>query len=226
MEITKRENIFLFGAGPHCNVVIDIVESEKKYNIAGIIDSVKETESPFNDYKIIGRQENIKKLSEKYNVNKGIICLGDNFLRSKLAEQIKLLESDFEFVNAIHPSVIIGKNVKIGAGNVIMPGVVINTYAEIKNHCIINTNSSLEHNCVMNDFTSLSAGVTTGGYVEIKKYASIALGVTLFDRIQIGEHTIIGSGAIVTKSIPSLCVAYGVPAKIIRPRKIGEKYLK
>ena len=220
------EKIFLFGAGHHCNVVIDIIEKEDKYKIAGIIDSKRKIGSNFNDYKIIGRQENIAHLCKTYNVNKGIVCLGDNYLRYKLVDVIKDFVSDFQFVNAIHPSVIIGKNVKIGTGNVFMPGVIINTYAEIKNHCIINTKSSLEHNSTMNDFSSISAGVTTGGYFTIKEFSAIALGVTLFDRIIIGKHTVVGSGAVVTKDIPAYCVAYGSPAKVIRKREIGEKYLK
>lgn len=220
------EKIFLFGAGPHCNVVIDIVEKEAKYKIVGIIDSKKEIGYDFNDYKIVGRQENLKTLCEKYDVKQGIVCLGDNFLRSKLVQIILNLKQDFSFVNAIHPSVLIGKNVKIGNGNVIMPGVIINTFAEIKNHCIINTKSSLEHNCFMDDFSSISAGVTTGGYVKLGKYSAVALGVTVFDRITIGDNTVIGSGALVTKDFPSNKLVFGSPAKIIRDRELGERFLK
>lgn len=220
------EKILLFGAGPHCNVVIDIVEKQAKYKIAGIIDSKKEIGSKFNDYKIIGRQENLIELSKKYNVNKGIVCLGDNYLRSKLVDILLNLKPNFEFANAIHPSVIIGKNVKIGKGNVLMPGVIVNTLAEIKNHCIINTNSFLEHDCVMENFSSLAPGVSMGGIVSIKQYSAIAVGAMLRDRVNIGEHTVIGSGAVVTKDIPANCIAYGNPAKVIRKRKIGEKYLK
>lgn len=220
------ENILLFGAGPQANIVIDIVEKEAKYKIAGVIDSKRDIGSNFNDYKVIGRQENLVELLEKYNVNKGIVSIGDNYLRYKLVNIILNLVPNFTFVNAIHPSVIIGKNVKIGKGNVIMPGVIINTYAQIQNFCMMHTNASLEHNSIMKDFSSISAGVTTGGYFTLKEFSAIALGVTLFDRITIGEHTVIGSGAVVTKDIPPYCIAYGSPAKIIRKRKIGEKYLK
>ena len=38
---------------------------------------------------------------------------------------------DFEFVNAIHPSVITGKNVKLGVGIVMMAGCIINPNCEI-----------------------------------------------------------------------------------------------
>ena len=46
------------------------------------------------------------------------------------------------------------------------------------------------------------------------------------DRLEIGENTVIGSGSLVTKSIPSNVLAYGIPAKIIKNRVEGEKFLK
>ena len=52
------------------------------------------------------------------------------------------------------------------------------------------------------------------------------LGVTILDRVEIGQNTVVGSGALVVKSLPDNVLAYGNPAKIIRERKEGEKFLK
>lgn len=219
-------NIVLFGAGAHAYVVIDIIEKEAKHKIVGIIDSKREIGSKFDDYEIIGRQESLTALIAKHNIGGGIVCIGDNYWRGYVANYVLQNIPEFNFINAVHPNCIIGKKVKIGVGNVLMPGVIINPYATIGDHCVINTNSSLEHFCSMADFSSISAGVTTGGYVQIDEYAAIALGVTLFDRIRIGKHTVIGSGAVVTKDVEDHVLAYGVPAKVIRSRKPGDKYLK
>lgn len=40
--------------------------------------------------------------------------------------------------------------------------------------------------------------------------------VTVIDRAQIGEHCVIGAGAVVTKEVPPNSVAVGVPARIVR----------
>ena len=37
--------------------------------------------------------------------------------------------------------------------------------------------------------------------------------------VVIGSHSIIGSGAVVTKSIPEYSVVVGVPARVIKKRK-------
>jgi acetyltransferase-like isoleucine patch superfamily enzyme len=46
------------------------------------------------------------------------------------------------------------------------------------------------------------------------------------DRVEIGENTVVGSGSLVVRSLPNNVLAYGSPAKIIRERKEGEKFLK
>jgi acetyltransferase-like isoleucine patch superfamily enzyme len=62
--------------------------------------------------------------------------------------------------------------------------------------------------------------------VRIKKYAAVTLGVTILDRVSIGENSVIGSGSLVTKSIPDNVLAYGAPAKVMRNREEGERFLK
>lgn len=52
--------------------------------------------------------------------------------------------------------------------------------------------------------------------VHIKKGASIGANATLLSGITIGENTMIGAGAVVTKDVPDNCVVFGNPAKIIR----------
>ena len=90
----------------------------------------------------MGNDKVIPYLIDKYNVTKGVIGIGDNFMRYKIFKKIKTISKNFNFVSCIHPSAIVASFVILGSGNVIMPGVTINTGAVIKNHCILNTNSS------------------------------------------------------------------------------------
>jgi sugar O-acyltransferase (sialic acid O-acetyltransferase NeuD family) len=220
------KNIVLFGGGNHVSYCIDIIERGNKYSIIGITDPFLEIGTIIMGYKIIGRQEDIKELINNYGIQAGLITIGDNWIRKIVHDIIINIVPDFEFVSSIHPSVIIGKNVKIGKGTVIMAGCIISPNVVIGEFCFFATGAILEHDSIMGDFSSLSAGSITGGKVIIGKYSAITLGVILFDRISIGEHTIIGSGSLVTNDIPSYVIAYGSPAKVIRERKIGEKYLK
>lgn len=220
------KNIVLIGGGNQAHYTIDIIHKENKYNIVGIIDSIHDIGSDRFGYKILGRQENLVDLVKEYNIHGGIISIGDNWIRYLISEQIKNLVPSFVFINAIHPSVIIGENVEIGNGVVMMAGCIINPKAKIGHFTFFATGAQVEHDCNIGDYASISAGSITGGYVTLGKYSSITLGVTVLDRIDIGENTVVGSGSLVLNSLPDNVLAYGNPCKIIRKREINEKFLK
>ena len=220
------ENIVIIGGGNQAHYTIDIIEKEGQYNIVGIIDSICEIGSERFGYKILGRQENIVEIINQYQIQGGLITIGDNWVRHIVSKQILELIPNFKFVNAIHPSVIIGNNVRIGFGVTAMAGVIFNPKSTIGNFTFFATGAQIEHDCTISDFASVSAGSVTGGYVKLGKFSALTLGVTVLDRLEIGENTVVGAGSLVVKPLPSNVLAYGNPARIIRKREIGEKFLK
>lgn len=220
------KNIVLFGGGLHANVCIDILEKAAQYTVVGIIDSQAEVGSDLYGYPVLGRQEELLELVEQHQIEGGLVAIGDNYARCFVRDFIVSKIPDFVFVNAIHPTVPIGRGASLGVGNVVMAGAIINPGATVSDFCIINTGAQLEHNCFMGDFSHLSAGSVTGGKVRIGKFAAITLNVTVLDRLSIGENTVVGSGSVVLKDLPDNVLAYGNPAKVIRAREPGEKFLK
>ena len=220
------KNIVLIGGGNQAHYTIDIIEREGKYNIVGIIDSIHEVGSDRFGYKILGRQEDIVEIINQHQIQGGLITIGDNWIRHIVSDQILKLLPNFEFVNAIHPSVIIGNNVKLGVGITAMAGVIFNPKSSIGNFTFFATGAQIEHDCIISDFASVSAGSVTGGYVKLGKFSALTLGVTVLDRLEIGENTVVGAGSLILKSLPSDVLVYGNPASIIRKRATGEKFLK
>jgi sugar O-acyltransferase (sialic acid O-acetyltransferase NeuD family) len=220
------KNIVLIGGGNQAHYTIDIIIKEGKYNIVGIIDSIHDVGTYRFGYKILGRQENIVEIFQQYNLIGGIITIGDNWVRYNISNQILELIPNFHFINAIHPSVIIGDNVNLGHGITAMAGVIFNPKSVIGNFTFFATGAQIEHDCVINDFASVSAGTILGGYVKLGKFSALTLGVIVLDRLEIGENTVVGAGSLVLKSLPDNVLVYGNPAKVIRERNKGEKFLK
>lgn len=220
------DKIFIIGAGLHAKVCIDIAEKQGLFEICGLIDSRAEIGSKLYGYTVIGRQESIAELSKEYSVNKGFIAIGENYNRSLVYNEIISRKPEFTFVSLVHPSAILGKNIVIGEGTVLMAGVIINSDAVVGNHCILNTGSQLEHNSEMYDFAHLSAGSITGGKVVLKKYCLVTLNVTIVDRVTIGENSVIGSGSLVLRDVPDNVLAFGSPAVVVKERKLTDKVLK
>lgn len=220
------KNLVLIGGGNHAHYTIDIIEKQGEHMIVGIIDSLLPLHLERFGYKVIGRQENIRELIKLFNIHEAIISVGDNWSRHVIYQEISHIAPDLKFSNAIHPSVIIGNNVSMGNGIIAMAGCIFNPKSSIGNFSFFATGAQVEHDCCIGEFASISAGSIMGGHVVIGRYAAIALGSTVIDRVTIGENTLVGSGSLVTKSLPSNVLAYGCPARIIRSRAVGEKFLK
>ncbi|RKN83560.1 NeuD/PglB/VioB family sugar acetyltransferase [Ulvibacterium marinum] len=218
-------NIVIFGASGHGSVVMDCVKKEGEYNFVGYIDSFQKKGREHNGYPILGNEYDLPYLIEKYNIHGGIVAIGDNWIRKIIVERIIRIISDFRFVSTVHPTAIVGMNVEIGHGSVVMPGVIINANSVIGNHCILNTNSSFEHDGLLCDFSSLAPRVCVGGNFILGTGSAICLGTNIIENITIGKYTVIGAGSLVVGNVDSYVLAYGSPVKKIRNRIAGDPYL-
>lgn len=59
---------------------------------------------------------------------------------------------------------------------------------------------------------------TTGvsSSIEIEDSVWLGIGCIVMPGVKIGRGTVVGAGSVVTRSLPSMCFAAGVPAKVIR----------
>lgn len=105
----------------------------------------------------------------------------------------------------IKEKVIIGNNVFIGADCIIMDTDAHNLDYQVRRDQQVN-----EKGLTKDVLTATSSPITIGDDVLIGTRCIILKGV------KIGNRTIIGSGSVVTKSIPDDCIAAGNPCKIIR----------
>ncbi len=229
-----KKRVVIFCCGTQLSIIIDIIEKQGKYIIGGLVDSKAEIGSTLYGYKVLGRQEDILKIIYDNSISGGIISVGDNFSRYKIHTEIDKKFNvlvgeegfDWEWINAIHPSAIIGNNTKLGKGIVCMAGVIFSPNCDIGDFCAFYTGAIIEHDNCIGDYASVSANSSTGGKVTIGVFSAICMGVTIFDRVTIKEGSVVGSGSLVTKDVPEGELWYGSPAKFIRKRELTDKYLK
>lgn len=110
----------------------------------------------------------------------------------------------------------IGDNVFIGSNTCIYRGTlddtIIHDYVKISNLCQIS------HNCIIKSNTRIVAGSVILGSVTIGENCWIGTSV-IRDQRKVGDNTIVGIGAVVTKDIPENVTVVGNPAKIIPTKK-------
>ncbi len=113
-----------------------------------------------------------------------------------------LTGAGLKYCNLIHPSVIIGQGVKIGAGNIILPMCHIGPEAQIGNDCFLTAKTSIEHHNVVGSHCTFGPGVMFSGSVEVGDCVKFAAGIYVEPLVKIGNGCLIASGVILNKNVP------------------------
>jgi acetyltransferase-like isoleucine patch superfamily enzyme len=117
----------------------------------------------------------------------------------------------------IQKNAFIGKNCKISSHTFICEGVHIEDNVFV-GHNVTFIND--KHPRATNEDGSLQTE-SDWKVVEtfVKKGASIGSSSTIMCGVTIGENSIVGAGAVVTKDVPPNSIVAGVPAKLIKNKK-------
>ena len=218
-----KNKLIIIGGGSLLNVSAEIVFLSKKINLVGYISEKKTPYKNIYNIKYLGSMNDISnKQIEKFEF---ILAVGDNFLRYKIYKKLLKKFNKISFVNLIHPSVIISKNTKIGKGNIICGNSNININTQIGNFCILNSRNSIDHDNEISDFVGTGPGVTTGGHVVINKFSFLGINSSIKNNIIINENSIVAGGSFLRKNTKKNSIYSGVPAKFLKERLVGEKYL-
>jgi len=134
----------------------------------------------------------------------------------------------------------LGQGVHIYRGTIIEIGrggsVVIGPDTHIQSHCnikgflgstIIGQGVQIAPHCAFSPYehgfdllgTDIrDQDITSSGDIVLEDNVWLGLNVTVLDGVRIGRGTVVGAGAVVTKSLPQQSIAVGVPAKVVRQR--------
>lgn len=190
------EEIILIGGGGHCRSVIDVIEEEKRFQIAGIIDQPELLGSRVLGYEVIGSDDDLQHLSQTFKY--AFITVGQIKslnLRIKLFEAAK--KAGFVLPVIISPRAYISKYATVEEGSVIMHDALINTNVTIGKNCIINTKALIEHDSLIEDNCHISTGAIINGGVTVEKNCFIGSATVTKEAIIIEEDSFIKMGSVV-----------------------------
>jgi len=149
---------------------------------------------------------------EEYEVFVAITYTQLNRVRERLYKQTK--KKGYRFATFIHPTVFLGRDVKIGENCFIFEHNNIQRKVRIGNNVVIWSKNHIGHRSVIKDNCYLASGIVISGYCEIGENCFLGVNCSLNDKIKIAKDTIIGNGAIVIKDIEEPGGVYvGNPAR-------------
>ena len=198
--------LYIVGCSGHGKVAADIAVKTGKYDEICFLDDNPKSEFCMQ-FPVVGnsRYEGISTEDEVF------IAIGNPQIREKLMGQYEA--AGFNLATLIHPDAVIGMNVKIGRGTVVMAGAVINPGTEVGNGVIINTCSSVDLDCEVSDYVHVAVGSHLCGTVTVGHGTWIGAGVTVSNNVYICPDCVIGAGAVVVHDILENGTYIGIPAK-------------
>ena len=206
-----KDKLLVFGAGGHAKVVIDIIEQQGNYEIAGLLDDdVKHKGGSFFGYPVLGTRADLPALISA-QLRHAIVTIGDNASRAAVAAHLD--QHGWRFASAIHPRASIGRGATIGPGSVVMAGCVVNADASLGAQVIINTGATVDHDCRIEDAAHVAPGCHLCGGVSVGQGTLVGAGTTVTPGVRIGNGVIVGAGSTVVRDVADAARVSGVPAR-------------
>jgi sugar O-acyltransferase (sialic acid O-acetyltransferase NeuD family) len=214
LNFLPDDRIVVWGAGGHASVTADIARL-RGATVAGFIDDLDPSRRGqlFCGARIFGADDLALLRGEASRY--GIVAVGDGPARHMLTE--RMTAADFVMAVLVHPAAVVAGDAAIGCGTLIAAGAVVAVGARIGRGCILNTCASVDHDSRVGDWVHICPGAHVAGAVSIGESVWVGAGATVSDHVSIGARSVIGAGSVVVSTIPEGVIAYGVPARVVRP---------
>lgn len=112
----------------------------------------------------------------------------------------RIRNSTIPFLTIKHPSAIIAKTARIGAGNIIYPNCVIGPNAEIGDNNIFTSFSFISHDCKVGNNNFFATGGLAGN-VTVADNNFFGIRATILPSIKIGSNNIIQAGMTIDNDV-------------------------
>ncbi|WP_028879178.1 acetyltransferase [Terasakiella pusilla] len=141
----------------------------------------------------------------------GVGSVRDTSLRGRVYSEA--VTQGYEFLDLVHPSVILASDVVMGDAVQLMAGVVVQAGTRIGANVLVNTGAIVDHDCCIDDHCHIAPGVTLSGGVSVGQFSHIGVGAIVLQGITIGKNALVGAGSVVTRDVADGACVVGVPAR-------------
>lgn len=202
-----KNKLLIIGASGHGKVCADIALRMNKWKSIAFLDDHISIKSSMGIKSIGMSSEALTHIND----SDLFVGIGNNGIRKEIQEKLEAAGANIP--KLIHPSAVIGEQVEIGHGTVVMAGAVINCCTRIGNGCIINTGSTIDHDNLIEDNVHISPGAHLAGTVKVGQGSWLGIGSVICNNVSITHNCIIGAGAVVVRNITEAGTYVGVPVR-------------
>jgi sugar O-acyltransferase (sialic acid O-acetyltransferase NeuD family) len=193
--------VLLVGAGGHARACIDVIETEGRFKIAGLVGRNEEVGARILGYPVLGSDADLPRLQVEHAY--ALIAVGQIKTpdpRMRLFELAR--HSGYELPVFVSPHAHVSQHATLGAGTIVMHGAVVNAGAVVGRNCIINSQSLVEHDAVIGDHCHIATAAAINSGVHIGAATFVGSNSTVRQLVHIGARCLIGMGQRVLADCP------------------------
>lgn len=204
--------LVVVGAGGHGREVIETVlasnDIRPRWQLLGVLDDDAGAEAALRPLGVprLGPVSALPSMDVEY-----VIGIGDNATRRRIDELAST--AGLTAATVIHPTAVVGRACRLAEGVYLAARSCLTTNVVLGRHAHVNVGASVSHDGVLRDYANLCPGVRLGGHVTLGAGAFLGIGATVLPRRVIGEWSVVGAGATVTRDLAAHGVYAGAPAK-------------
>lgn len=206
------KRVIIVGAGGFGREVFnwakDHPDCGKVWEITGFLDDNPQALEGFNyEVPILGPVSDHQPAADEL-----FLCaIGTPTIKRAVCQQ--LLDRGGVFLTLVHPSVIIGRNVQLGRGVILCPGVVLTCDIRVGDFAMINCLSSAGHDAWIGNWATISAHCDMTGRTELGEMAFMGSGSCILPGKKVGPRALVGVGSVVLGNVRADSKVFGNPAR-------------
>ncbi len=215
------KRLAIFGSGGFARevhqLVLDLNDRAPTWDFVGFVDDDEaKCGTGVHGYPVLGGSAWLAENPEVWCA----IAIGTTQAKRRVALRLQSLGVT-SFATLVHPRAWVGNGVQLGAGSIVCAGALVTTDIRIGNHVILNIGTTVGHDAVLADYVTAAPSFNISGNVNVGEGCDLGTGGAAIQGVAIGPWSIVGAGAVVTRSLPANVTAVGVPARVVKERAAG-----
>lgn len=206
------KNLLIIGARGWGREVYDIavacIQNGAGFVVKGYLDDKADALEGYKGYPpIVGPVES-------YEIQKDdvfICALGDVYFKKHYVKLI--LDKGGTFLSLVHPTAILGNNVRMGTGCIVGAFANLSSDTAIGDFVTFSIKAGMGHDSSVGDYSHIGGMCCISGFVTIGECVTMHPGSIIVPHRKIGDEAIIGTGSVVLTNVKAGTTVFGNPAK-------------
>ena len=204
------DTLIIGASNPNIIRTIEEINSQTggTINVIGFLDNFLEAGSEILGIQVEGGFEEVSKFQT--NVKFVNTIASSCQLRKQTTEYF--LERGYESINIIHPSINMN-HVKIGNGNLVFEGALLQPCVELGSYNIVSSMACVAHNTKMQNYNFIGPNCYICGRVSMGSENFLGVSSSISPRQHIGDRCVVYGGSFVNRDLETGSKVRGTPAK-------------